>query len=149
MVTKYKALTMLFIIALTTLPLHAQEIGRTIADISGATTLSSIIEKASTALKPVLEMNKITISITANSTLKTDASNVEERFMNLMTNAIVHAPAGTELKVSYDSASSQLSVWVENNTVSSTVKREVTDSMGNTFTLETTSGKGTLYAINL
>lgn len=112
-------------------------------------TLSNILGRAGAMLKPVMDTNNITISVTEDVTVKNDAQKLEERLLNLLSNALVHAPAGTEIKVSYDASSKQIRLWVDNSSVSHDIKREVVDALGNTFILETMSGKGTLYAINL
>ncbi len=146
MVTKKLTLTVVLMGLLVSVFLSAPAYS---SDAAGQDNLSNITGRVCAALKPVMDMNNVTVAVVDDVVVKSDISRLEERLMNLLSNALVHAPAGTQIQVSYDGTSNQLKLWVENLSVSHTIKREVVDAMGNTFILETMSGKGTQYAINL
>lgn len=128
-------------------PVFADEVATSFNSSNNVLTLRGLVEKTVSILAPAMSANNITVTAVDNKAIKADGRMAEERFLNLLSNALVHAPSGTEIKVSYDG--NRLSVWVANSTIGYDVQREVVDSLGNTFTLETQSGKGTLYAINL
>jgi len=129
-------------------PLWADDVAKISPQTHKICTLSGMLGRAQTMLKPVMETSGLTLVATHDEIISGNVQNMEERFLNLLSNAVVHAPAGTAIKVNYHIAANQLQIWVENSAINHSIKRDVTDAMGNTFTLETMNGKGTVYAIN-
>ncbi|MGV8119616.1 MAG: sensor histidine kinase [Candidatus Xenobiia bacterium LiM19] len=127
-------------------PLWADDMARVSPQTQNTCTLNAMIDRAQSMFKPLMEANGLTIAASRDEVISGDVQKIEERFVNLLSNAVVHAPAGTAIKVKY--SSSQIQIWVENSAIGHSIKRDVTDAMGNSFTLETMSGKGTAYAIN-
>jgi len=150
-VTKIATRTAVVVIVLTVImvsPLWADDMARVSPQTQSLCTLNVMVEKAQSMFKPMMDANGLTVVASRDVVINGDAQKIEERFVNLLSNALVHAPAGTVIKVSYSNTNSQLQIWVENNAINHSIKRDVTDAMGNTFTLETLNGKGTVYAIN-
>lgn len=145
------ARTAVAVIVLTVImvsPLWADDMARVSPQTQSLCTLNVMVEKAQSMFKPMMDANGLTVIVSRDQVINGDAQKIEERFVNLLSNALVHAPAGTVIKVSYNGPNSQLQIWVENTAINHSIKRDVTDAMGNTFTLETLNGKGTVYAIN-
>lgn len=139
----------IIILTLSVMPVYADEMATIMGSHMDNTTLDSIIGKASSLLKPAMDENRITITAANNTVIYGDTNNVEERLVNLLSNAITHAQQGTEIKASYDTKTNEIVLWVTNSKIAYDVKRTVVDSMGNTFKIETKNGKGTSYAISL
>ena len=118
-------------------------------EAAGSLRLATVVQHAVSMLKPVMDSNRVTVSVAGDAALTGDPQKIEDQFVNLLSNALVHAPAGSTLTVRYESAEKRLVLWVENPDISYSVKKECVDALGNIFLIETQSGKGTLYAIRM
>ena len=52
-----------------------------------------MIERAQSMFKPLMEANGLTIVASNDEVISGDVQKIEERFVNLLSNAVVHAPA--------------------------------------------------------
>jgi len=106
-----------------------------------------LVGEARTLLRPALDLNGSVLSdsIAEDCTVSTNGEIAREKVLSLVANALVHAPAGAEIAADFDSATRELTLWVENRSVALRVRRSVTDTRGNTFTVEMIPRCGTLY----
>ena len=110
-----------------------------------APTLQNIVQEAHRLLQPFARQRNLTIVVEAsgNSPIAApDAERMRERVINLLANGIALSPENNQVVVKL-SPSRELSVWIGNDQVATSVDRDIRDQAGNFFKVRSTAGKGT------
>jgi signal transduction histidine kinase len=140
-----------FAVILTLIALLLPTVSFAEEKVAESLSLKALVQEARALMRPILEHNssKLLDRIPESATVSLDRDKAKEKLLNLICNALVHAPAGAEIRADYNAEGNTFFLWVENKTVSQHMKREVVDTTGNAFNIEMFPGSGTLYSMAL
>ena len=112
---------------------------------------SDLVKKSSEPIEAILRQKNISLenSSPEASLYLEDIEKTQERLLNVFLNALNGTPDSTRIITNYVPSERKITINLPDKPVRFEVYREITDTVGNKFTLESSIEKGTTYSIKL
>lgn len=117
---------------------------------SSADTLEAVVVRTVDQLRPFAEQRGVRFIVEAKGQTVISEAETElakDRIVNLVANAVAMAPTGSTVNVLL--GDDALRVWFENAAETWTVDRNVEDSTGNAFRIQSFAGRGTELSFSI